>query len=324
LIQAGLAAHTYLPASPLEDSEEFEIGSAPSADDLAAADDETAQLSNSAMPDSAAIAATAKAEALASDDQSYQEEESVIAPQEASLSAAYAQDQLQDQQLQVWDNLISGAGYNPMQQWYAPPQWEQNYFSGVADYTGLDLSFAESPQFMDVADQGRDILTLIANVASGIPVVDAFAIPVSIGLNALNGYANGASTKSIVTSSGIQSVLAYGPSAILGMGGLIGGTAADSAPLGDLTAEEQAQIQQAVNNANRPINVVGSAAKGTRGPGSDIDYTAPSSSHGNFAGQELPGVNPVRGILYGAPDPYQGPSIRFEPNAPPTFIPQKG
>ena len=86
---------------------------------------------------------------------------------------------------------------------------------------------------------------------------------------------------------------------------------------GDLTAVERQQIQDVVDEAGRPIEVVGSAARGTRGPGSDIDYTAPNSSHPYLqphAG-DLPGLDPEHGILHGGSDPFQGPSIRFEPGS---------
>lgn len=85
--------------------------------------------------------------------------------------------------------------------------------------------------------------------------------------------------------------------------------------VGDLTAAERKKIQDVVDRAGRPIEVVGSAARGERGPGSDIDYTAPNSSHPYLqphAG-DLPGLDPAHGILHGGAQPLQGPSIRFEP-----------
>lgn len=83
---------------------------------------------------------------------------------------------------------------------------------------------------------------------------------------------------------------------------------------GDLTEEERAQIQDVVDRAGRPLEVVGSAARGERGLGSDIDYTAPASSYPNLQPYEndLPGID-SHGILSGRGDPNDGPSIRFEP-----------
>ncbi len=102
---------------------------------------------------------------------------------------------------------------------------------------------------------------------------------------------------------------------------VLGGAGADAAAadatasgLGDLTNGEAQQIQGVVNNAGRPLDVVGSAARGTRGVGSDIDYTAPSSSHPYFQGglDQLPGLD-SHGLMHGAADTLEGPSIRFEP-----------
>ncbi len=105
---------------------------------------------------------------------------------------------------------------------------------------------------------------------------------------------------------------------------------------GDLTSQEVVQIQKVVNESGRPIEVVGSAAKGTRravgsdlpvgkGPGtqSDIDYIAPPSSHPYVQPyqDQLPGLDPGHGIIPGAQNPYVGPAIRFEPGAAPQYIP---
>jgi hypothetical protein len=83
---------------------------------------------------------------------------------------------------------------------------------------------------------------------------------------------------------------------------------------GDLTSEETSQIQSVVNKANRPLDVVGSAATGERVAGSDIDYTVSPSSWSYFDEyqNELPGLD-SHGILQGTPD---GPSIHFEPEEP--------
>jgi RHS repeat-associated protein len=108
--------------------------------------------------------------------------------------------------------------------------------------------------------------------------------------------------------------------------------------LGDLTKSEVKAIQSVVNEAGRPLEVVGSAAKGTRrgvgtdnpvgkGPGtkSDIDYIAPPSSLPSFLDFQgkLPSIDPKTGIVPGVTNPYMGPGIRFEPGAKPTYIPKQ-
>jgi len=107
--------------------------------------------------------------------------------------------------------------------------------------------------------------------------------------------------------------------------------------LGDLTKAEVKSIQSVVDQAERPIEVGGSAAAGTRrgvgsdlpigkGPGtrSDIDYIAPPSSMPYFEGlqNKLPSLDPSSGIIPGTGNPFIGPIIRFEPNSPPTFTPK--
>lgn len=88
---------------------------------------------------------------------------------------------------------------------------------------------------------------------------------------------------------------------------------------GDLSNGEVNQIQNVVNQAGRPLDVVGSAAQGARTAGSDIDYTTANSNIGNFEGleQNLPGMVD-HSLLRGAPE---GPSIRFEPYATPKYNP---
>jgi len=89
---------------------------------------------------------------------------------------------------------------------------------------------------------------------------------------------------------------------------------------GDLTEQEIGQIQAAVDQAERPLTVVGSAARGTRHEGSDIDYLASPSSYDNFQGLEgdLPNLDPDHGVLSGFPIPDQ-PAIPFEPTSDPVF-----
>ena len=108
------------------------------------------------------------------------------------------------------------------------------------------------------------------------------------------------------------------------------------AKLGDLTPTEVEQIQNVVNQAERPIEVAGSAAKGARrnigtdlpvgkgsGTKSDIDYLAPPSSIKYFENNQsqLPGLDPKTGIIPGTGNSNIGPYIRFEPNAEPTVVP---
>lgn len=85
--------------------------------------------------------------------------------------------------------------------------------------------------------------------------------------------------------------------------------------LGDLTRAEIKAIQGVVNEAGRPLEVVGSAARGTRNAASDIDYVAPPSSLKYFEGLEgkLPSIDPSHGIVPGVGNPNIGPVIRFEP-----------
>ena len=84
--------------------------------------------------------------------------------------------------------------------------------------------------------------------------------------------------------------------------------------LGDLTATETNTIQSIVNQAGRPLEVVGSAARGARTAASDIDYVVPPSSIKYFEGLEnqLPGLD-RHGIIPGVGNPNIGPVIRFEP-----------
>ena len=106
--------------------------------------------------------------------------------------------------------------------------------------------------------------------------------------------------------------------------------------LGDLTKREVGQIQSVVDEAGRPLEVVGSAASGTRrgvgaqlpvgkGPGtrSDIDYLIGPSSAGNYEGLTplLPSMDPSTGIIPGTHNPSIGPAVRFEPNNAPAQIP---
>lgn len=89
-----------------------------------------------------------------------------------------------------------------------------------------------------------------------------------------------------------------------------------SAPnLGDLTPEEIRQIQSVVDRAGRPLDVVGSAARGARTPSSDIDYAVAPSSLKYFEGLErqLPKIDMKHKLIPGTANPNIGPAIRFEP-----------
>jgi hypothetical protein len=107
--------------------------------------------------------------------------------------------------------------------------------------------------------------------------------------------------------------------------------------LGDLTNGEVKAIQSVVNRAGRPLDVVGSAARGARrgvgtdlpigkGPGtqSDIDYATHPANLPYFQDDvgDLPLIDPDTGIIPGVGNPYYGPYIRFEPGATPTFFPR--
>jgi RHS repeat-associated protein len=109
--------------------------------------------------------------------------------------------------------------------------------------------------------------------------------------------------------------------------------------LGDLTVREVRKIQKVVDQAGRPLEVVGSAATGTRrgvgtklpigkelGTRSDIDYTVSHSSIDFFEktglNKKLPSIAP-HGIVPGGHNPFIGPAIRFEPGAKPCFVPGK-
>ncbi len=116
-----------------------------------------------------------------------------------------------------------------------------------------------------------------------------------------------------------------GSALIMALGGAAGvGGGGARAALGDLTSREVAQIQTVVDEAGRPLEVVGSAARGTRTAASDIDYLVPPGSlryYENFGLQKsLPSIDP-KGLIPGTHNPYMGPAIRFEPGTPPVRIP---
>jgi hypothetical protein len=145
--------------------------------------------------------------------------------------------------------------------------------------------------FRDIRDLASDpsqIPGALSDLAPGLPVAE---IP-----RALSGLVGG----------------------IKGLGAIAGKPSPSSsspANMGDLTPDEISQIQTAANRAGRPLDVVGSAARGSRRPNSDIDYTVTPGSLPYYKGLEnqLPAIDPNHGIIPGGGNPYIGPSIRFDP-----------
>lgn len=92
-------------------------------------------------------------------------------------------------------------------------------------------------------------------------------------------------------------------------------TQAEKPSYGDLTKDEIERLQSVVNEAGRPLEVVGSAARGTRTAKSDIEYVVPPSSAPYYKGlqERLPGVDPAHGIVPGVGNPNIGPVVCFEP-----------
>lgn len=82
---------------------------------------------------------------------------------------------------------------------------------------------------------------------------------------------------------------------------------------GDLTVGEVNQIQAVVNQTGKPIDVVGSAARGTRTAASDIDYVVSEEDKNLIINNQaqLPKVDKSHGILTGRHNPAAGPAIRF-------------
>ena len=140
------------------------------------------------------------------------------------------------------------------------------------------------------------------------------------------------------TADAANRIMQFGPASFSfnSLGQTTSKTDAEGLPsgLGDLTNAEVKQIQNVVDEAGRPLDVVGSAAKGERrgvgtdlpigkGPGtrSDIDYTA---SHSNIDFFEKPGLHQKllsidqKGIIGGGYNPFIGQAgIRFEPGVKP-------
>ncbi len=113
------------------------------------------------------------------------------------------------------------------------------------------------------------------------------------------------------------------------------GAAEGASGLGDLSLAEVRQIQGVVHEAGRPLEVVGSAARGARrgigsdlpigkglGTRSDIDYLIPHGSLPYYDGLDggLPSLD-QRGVIPGIHNPLIGPAIRFEPGIDPYLVP---
>jgi len=113
---------------------------------------------------------------------------------------------------------------------------------------------------------------------------------------------------------------------------------ASESGFGDLTDGEVNQIQDVVNQAGRPLAVIGSAARGERrnrgtdlplGKGeearSDIDYIIGHASKDYYIENGLyallPDIDPEKGPNFGVPNPHVGPYIQFWPHEDPHFIP---
>lgn len=108
---------------------------------------------------------------------------------------------------------------------------------------------------------------------------------------------------------------------------------------GDLDFAEIKAIQNIVNKVERPIEIGGSAALGTRrgigannlpigkgyGTRSDIDYLVNPNYLSDFKPYtyQFPGLDPGSGFIPGVGNQYMGPYIRFEPFSPPTYFPFK-
>lgn len=122
----------------------------------------------------------------------------------------------------------------------------------------------------------------------------------------------GTTTRPYTVGDIAQAGLGLASIAAIGTTGRLGRAASG---LGDLTVSEVRQIQSVVNQAGRPLEVVGSAARGARNAASDIDYIVPPSSAKYFEGLEsrLPSIDPKHGIIPGVGNPHAGPVIRFEP-----------
>jgi len=165
--------------------------------------------------------------------------------------------------------------------------------------------------------------TISASVAGSNPIIALFA-PGWSPTAWIRGFTPGAAAVDPTSNSyfagqvgGVVWDLAF---AVAGAAGPKSGPSG----LGDLTSVEVRQIQRTVNQAGRPLEVVGSAARCSRTSASDIDYLVPHGSlpyYENFGLQRaLPRID-SEGLIPGVHNPYIGPAIRFEPGMSPMYIP---
>jgi hypothetical protein len=188
-----------------------------------------------------------------------------------------------------------------------PPPWSQmlapfrmrvpnlpGYVQPVSDPQTSALASANpgagKPQFTQIAEgpQVPGTTPSAAPLADGIKstLLDFYNQTILKAGKDIAGYAADAATDPEAFARGIgPSLPALGPlagelpaaiRAATGMLGLL--RPADRIDYGDLTSDEVRQIQSVVNEAGRPLEVVGSAAKGSRAARSDIDYVVPPSS----------------------------------------------
>ncbi|WP_165371453.1 RHS repeat domain-containing protein [Pseudolysobacter antarcticus] len=198
-------------------------------------------------------------------------------------------------------------------------------YAGNSPYAKYDPSGRESACVLRRSCAGNGI-----GSGSDIPMAVGGAAAIAVGAYVGAEVIGGAAA---VLSPVAADMIAYGwingflanPYTVATVGGaayetaLMVGSGAFSptstASMGDLTEAEINQIQGVVNQAGRPLSVVGSAAQGARTAESDIDYVVGPSSLPHYDGLEgeLPGIDPDHGIIPGYPNPDIGPSIPFEP-----------
>ncbi len=198
-------------------------------------------------------------------------------------------------------------------------------YADNSPYAKYDLSGRESTCVLRRSCAGNGI-----GSGTGIPMAVGGAAAIAVGAYVGAEVIGGAAA---VLSPVAADVIAYGwingflanPYTVATVGGaayetaLMVGSGAFSptstGSMGDLTEAEIIQIQGVVNQAGRPLSVVGSAAQGARTAESDIDYVVGPSSLLHYDGLEgdLPGIDPDHGIIPGYPNPDIGPSIPFEP-----------
>jgi RHS repeat-associated protein len=196
-------------------------------------------------------------------------------------------------------NLYAYVGNDPLNRFdpsgLSPdnPQASQNWSGTAVSWLQRSYNDVLAQPVKDISNllkNPSEIPGAIASVAPGVtPIAAELPQAISGAVNAVSGLGT------------LLQTINRAPSAVPNMG--------------DLTQAEINQIQSVVNEAGRPLEVVGSAARGSRGPSSDIDYIVPPNNLEYFEGLEnrLPGIDPTHGIIPGVGNPSQGPIIRFEP-----------